>query len=758
MYHAAIYNAMLPVTIRGVDALDVVGVGGRAPEHALRVPELELEVEAGVDDSDVFGAEEGGVGCDLRDSAMGWQARRDSPMGSSSDWEAHDAYHPTCIVLGNDDKGRRLQHRPPYRQRRAQLFVDHTQLSEDAFTFSATWSVESDASWAGKTQTVFSPAADSKEEGSFEITAYGSIVGSAPSSLEGHTTLVTVNEKAPVQASFYPEYTTTTSSNSTTTTPIALGLPRGTGVDFAVVGAHEQQAVLGKTLVVDDNAPGVLYTGAWGAEKAREVSVGGAVGGGGGGAVGGGVHRSAAGGGEVSVTFVGTSVSVFGAYEVGASAKYTLDGGCRGGIDVYNTPSRNGFDELPLVHIKHNLVTLKPVVVCSLVRGEAATRRAAEPVLVEMLPGCAVRGGRGFQWTWTWGLGHEGAGEAGGAAVVDLVAPECYALLLFEGEREGCRAGRLNRRVEKDGQTGDAQRACGLEWWRVEVGGWTVRGRIWRGHRAKPGQFGKPSDTSGRQAKRARRAHTYASAMDARRPAVATQTAAAAASAAADPSSSGCKALTAAAAAVVAFVLAVTLTAAAAAAVVAVCTCTGNEQRIQVERNLVHAHVALDVAHGLARGLDGVVRGVDALDVVWVGGRAPEHALRVPELELEGEALVDDSGVFGAEEGGWVMISLGYGVASASGLTNGFELGLGSWVWGWGEAATTWADAETVLVEMLMLPGHEGAGEPGGTAVVDFVGPEGYALLFFEGERVRDGRAEGEEEGGPEGWRVDRGR
>ncbi|KAF6748219.1 hypothetical protein DFP72DRAFT_1146409 [Ephemerocybe angulata] len=262
------------------------------------------------------------------------------------------------------------------------LFVDDTQLSEDAFTFSATWSVESDASWAGGTQTVFSPAADSKEEGSFEITAYGtplSIVGSAPSSLEGHTFWVTVNEKAPVQASFYPEYTTTTSSNSTTTTPIdnpALyrawytlylpdvgprigrlfrikfsGLPRGTGVDFAVVGAHEQQAVLGKTLVVDDNARGVLYTGEWQAEKAGEVSVGGG-GGGGGGAVGGGVHRSAAGGGEVSMTFVGTGVSVFGAYEVGASAKYTLDGGVEEELAYTTPPSKMALTNFLLYSVK----------------------------------------------------------------------------------------------------------------------------------------------------------------------------------------------------------------------------------------------------------------------------------------------------------------------------------------------------------------------------------------------------------------------
>ncbi|KAJ2936093.1 hypothetical protein H1R20_g1001, partial [Candolleomyces eurysporus] len=176
----------------------------------------------------------------------------------------------------------------------AYLFMDDTRNDVFRFPSGSSWIVNRETGWAGGTQTTF----DGDGDGEFEVTLFGesvSFVGSAPLPSTGQKFLVSIDGADPFEAEFTELSNTTATSTSTSSSPfvhrtwyfandsripakrpvrITLSrLPRGLGIDYAVLKAHNNSALLGTQLMMDNTAPLIQYSGSWSEQRPQAGAV-----------------------------------------------------------------------------------------------------------------------------------------------------------------------------------------------------------------------------------------------------------------------------------------------------------------------------------------------------------------------------------------------------------------------------------------------------------------------------------------------------
>ncbi|KAF5310455.1 hypothetical protein D9611_012295 [Ephemerocybe angulata] len=211
------------------------------------------------------------------------------------------------------------------------LYAFYDDSRSDTFYFPGSWGVNRDSKWAMGTETTYD-AHDG--EGHFEVIAYGtplSIVGSIPQSSENSTFLVSIDGGDQFEGTFLLPSTTPYGTWYTLDIPSSLagarvsrvtfiGVPKGTGVDFALAGVHEKHEVTKDTVFVDDSANSVSYTGEWVHNPDMATALNGTI------------HTSGNPGDAMSVKFLGTSISLYGTFTPSSasaplSVSYTIDAG-----------------------------------------------------------------------------------------------------------------------------------------------------------------------------------------------------------------------------------------------------------------------------------------------------------------------------------------------------------------------------------------------------------------------------------------------
>ncbi|KAF6748220.1 hypothetical protein DFP72DRAFT_917245 [Ephemerocybe angulata] len=211
------------------------------------------------------------------------------------------------------------------------LYAFYDDSRSDTFYFPGSWGVNRDSKWAKGIETTYD-AHDG--EGHFEVIAYGtplSIVGSVPQSSENRTFLVSIDGGDQFEGTFllpstipYGTWYTLDLPSSPAGARVSrvtfIGVPRGTGVDFALAGVHEKHEVTKDTVFVDDSASSVSYTGEWVHDPDMATALNGTI------------HTSGNPGDTMSVKFLGTSISLYGTFTPSSasaplSVSYTIDAG-----------------------------------------------------------------------------------------------------------------------------------------------------------------------------------------------------------------------------------------------------------------------------------------------------------------------------------------------------------------------------------------------------------------------------------------------
>ncbi|TEB34002.1 hypothetical protein FA13DRAFT_1730317 [Coprinellus micaceus] len=202
------------------------------------------------------------------------------------------------------------------------------------------WVVNRDGRWAGGTETVFADRGPDDVRGEVMLLADGaqvSFVGRAPPASAEHKVKVEVNGKGAYETTLSdaPEASSSPSYRTWLTVDLLSGakeaqylylneLPAGTSVDYAVVRATESTLVTGQLAIVDEVGKAVGFAG-W-ERRAGPVVVqdntyypyGGSM------------HAAKGVGNVMDVSFVGSSISVYGMFPATngtLSASYTVDAG-----------------------------------------------------------------------------------------------------------------------------------------------------------------------------------------------------------------------------------------------------------------------------------------------------------------------------------------------------------------------------------------------------------------------------------------------